>query len=84
MKTALAVTNTEVVWIPRWIMGLFAAIFYIEMCAIVVLRIHLPVPPDPVFKKPPDPMDYHWERGPYDDDTDGCDYDYGVCWSVII
>lgn len=65
-------TNTKR-WfdMPRWFHGVLAACIYIEMITIVVLKIHLPAPPDPVFKKP-EPVEYHWVRGPYDDDWDYC------------
>lgn len=63
---------------PRWAWGLAGALLYIEMLVIITLKIHLPVPPDPVFKKP-EPVEYNWTPGPYDNDWDHCWQDnYGV------
>lgn len=60
---------------PRWFWGALGGGLYLEMLVIVALKIHLPVPPDPVFKKP-EPVEYHWTRGPYDNDWDHCWQDY--------
>lgn len=56
---------------PRWAWGLFGALFYIEMVVILTLKVHLPQKPDPVFKKP-EPVEYNWTPGPYDNDWDHC------------
>lgn len=83
-RAAAADTSTDSFWsLPPWAFGLFSAIIYIEMCVIVCLKIHLPVPPDPVFKKV-DPFEYHWVKGPYDDDWDGCDPDLHYCYTELI
>lgn len=73
---------------PRWFWGALAACFYVEMLVIVSLKIHLPVPPDPVFQKPAPTNEYHWTKGPYDDDWDFCwtDDSTGIyrCWEEQI
>ena len=56
---------------PRWAWGLAGALLYLEMAIIITWKIHLPVPPDPVFKKP-EPVEYNWTPGPYDNDWDHC------------
>ncbi len=57
---------------PRWAWGLFSALFYLELLVILSLKIHFPTKPDPVFQKPAPTNEYHWTRGPYDNDWDGC------------
>lgn len=78
MKLVAAVTTTE-----KWFWSVVGAIVYLEVCVWACLCIHFPPIPDPVFKKV-DPFEYHWVKGSYDDDWDGCDPDLHYCYEKII
>lgn len=67
---------------PRWFWGVAGALIYLEMCVAVTLGIHFPTKPDPVFEKPT--IEYHWVKGPWDDDWDGCDPDLHICYEEPI
>lgn len=62
---------------PRWFHPVLAGLLYLEMVSILTWKVHFPVKPDPVFQKPNPVNEYHWTKGPYDDDWDGCWIDQG-------
>lgn len=63
---------------PRWYWGFILWIVSIELVIGLAIKWDaFPTMPDPVFQKPipVDTFEYHWEAGPWDDDSPN------ECWS---
>jgi len=50
--------------------GIVSIIMYIEAVGLIILGIHFPVKPEPVFQKPD--TQYHWIKGEDEWEIDGC------------